>query len=55
MKLIENVQYKTVELELRLVKKYPRFVLFDVVKDGEVLYRESFTPLQLSDDRRVRW
>lgn len=55
MKLIENVQYKTVELELRLVKKYPRFSLYAVVKDGNVIYKETFTPLQLSDDRRVRW
>ena len=47
MKVNKYVNGVDVELELIKIKDYPRYSLYNVCKDGEVLYKETFTPLQI--------
>ena len=53
MKLKKKVQYKEIELEMVLIKQYPRYGLYQIYlieNDKRIpIYQETYTKLQLKE------
>lgn len=48
MKIIKNIRGVKVELELIKVKDYGKFSLYEVYKNGVLVYKETYTNEQMS-------
>lgn len=52
MKVKKRVQGAWVELEFKKVKDYGKYVLYEVYKDGEPMYKQCFSPVGLRELRK---
>lgn len=48
MKIIKNVRGVKVELELVKVKDFDKFSLYEVYKNGVLIYKETYTKEQIN-------
>lgn len=48
MKIIKNVKGVNVELELVKVKDFDKFSLYEVYKNGVLIYKETYTKEQIN-------
>ncbi len=48
MKIIKNVRGVKIELELVKVKDFDKFSLYEVYKNGVLIYKETYTKEQIN-------